>query len=350
MIWLTDIGITWFVMLGILLVTAIVYRQIWKTLHRRASQTHSILDTAFLEAIHKPFYALVLLFMVYASVPMFTASVFEVDPNLTDMILPFGFAFFVLIVFNQFLSNIQATIVRIEKNDVMPNSGAWVSACKVGRLISILGFVLVMMSLFNIPMGQVLAPTAVGALALSFASKDLLSNVFGGLMVMMDRPFSVGDYVKIGNNEEGTVRYIGWRMTEVQLLNGRILHVPNGVITTAVVTNFSEKTHWYVQKEIGVRYQDLAVSPIIAQHIEAWISQHAYTNQRRVSFAKVFNLSESSVTIRIRVYLKSSINSKQWYMFVEELLLQVGEIVKAQGADFAFPTQTIHMESVKEKE
>jgi MscS family membrane protein len=219
-----------------------------------------------------------------------------------------------------------------------------VSACKFGRFLSILAFLLVTLSFFEIPMGQILAPTAIGALALSFASKDVLSNVFGGVMVMCDRPFAVGDYVKIANTDEGTVRYIGWRMTEVALRNGRILHVPNGLVTTSTVTNYSEKTHWFVQKEIGIRYQDLPVAKDVANAIEKWINEHALTNQRRVSFARVYNFADSSVTIRVRVYLKSSINTKQWYIFTEELLMKVCEVVNSHGADFAFPTRTVIMD------
>ena len=162
---------------------------------------------------------------------------------------------------------------------------------------------------------------------------------------MVDKPFSVGDYVKISNYEEGTVRYIGWRITEVQLRNGRILHVPNGVVTTATVTNFSEKTHWYVQKEVGIRYQDIDNAGEVAKKIEDWVKSHSYTNQRRVSFAKLFDLSDSSVVIRVRAYLKSSINTTQWYGFVEEMLLKINEIVKEEGADFAFPTRTVIMEN-----
>lgn len=337
--------------LTIILVVALFYRHLWNHLHKKSKNTGSLLDTSFLEALHTPFYLLLILFAFNASIPFIPSSVYDAlsrKPEHFEMVLQVGFAFFILIVFNKFLSNIQQTIIHIEKNTVVPNSHAWISACKLGRLLSFLVFILVLLSMLNIPMGQILAPTAVGALALSFASKDILSNVFGGLMVMCDKPFSVGDYVTIANNEEGTVRYIGWRVTEVQLRNGRILHVPNGVITTSTVTNYTEKTHWFVQKEIGIRYQDLDVATQIAGQIEQWITSHQHTNQRRVSFAKLYEFSDSSVIIRVRVYLKSSINTKQWYQFTEEMLMQIHNIVKNHNADFAFPSRTLFMEKTED--
>lgn len=347
------VSIEFIVTIGILLIAFLVYQQVWRHLHKRSQKTKSLIDTSFLDAIHGPFYYLLIIIGLDVTIPFLPDFVLESMGKTAkhlDLILPVGFSVVLLLIFNRFLSNIQKTIIKIEKNEVLPNAHAWISACKLGRLFSILIFILVLFSLFDIPMAQILAPTAVGALALSFASKDILSNVFGGVMVMCDRPFVVGDYVKIGSTEEGTVRYIGWRMTEVQLQSGRILHVPNGLVTTSTVMNYSEKTHWFIQKEVGLRYQDLDVSGVVAQKIEDWILAHDYTNQRRVSFAKLFNLADSSVTIRVRVYLKSSINTKQWYGFIEELLLQVNKIVLEEGADFAFPTRTVMMEPPSESQ
>lgn len=325
----------------------VVYQQVWRHLHKRFKKTSSILDTSFLNAIHGPFYFILMVIGLNILIP-YIVDLFDGDMGKSErylkFMMPVGFSVFVLLVVNRFLSNVQATIIKIEQNEVLPNAHAWISACKLGRLVSLLVFALVLFSMFDIPMAQILAPTAVGALALSFASKDILSNVFGGVMVLCDRPFVVGDYVKIGTTDEGTVRYIGWRVTEVQLQNGRILHVPNGLITTSTVMNFSEKTHWFIQKEVGLRYQDLGVAAEVAKKIEAWILSHEHTNQRRVSFARLFNLADSSIVIRVRVYLKSSINTKQLYMFTEELLLEVHSIVQEHGADFAFPTRTLVME------
>lgn len=335
---------------AILLGIAFIYGIVWHQLYDRAQKTKSILDASFLDALHWPFYGLLLLYAVTISIPYFPIkffALFRVDASDFDLLFPVGFTTFVLVVFNVFLSNVQNTILEIQKTDPLPNGEAWISACKLGRVISILVFCLVVFNLLEIPMGQFLAPTAVGAFALSFASKDLLSNVFGGVMVMCDQPFAVGSFVKIGNNEEGTVRYIGWRMTQVQLRNGRILHVPNGLIATSVVTNYSEKTHWYIQKEIGLRYKDLEKAALVAKDIEQWLDQHDYVNHRRDNLAKLFDLTDSSVVLRVRVYLKSSISTRQWYEFTEELLLAIQKIVKTHKADFAFPTRTVLLEGKK---
>ena len=152
----------------------------------------------------------------------------------------------------------------------------------------------------------------------------LIPNIFNHPFTYnSDLKLKVGDYVVIGGQDEGTVRYIGWRMTQVNLRNGRILHVPNGVITTSAVTNYSEKTHWFVQKDIGLRYQDLHLAAEIAKDIEDWVEKHMLTNRRQVSFANLYDFGDSSVNIRVRVYLKNTITTKQWYSFTEEMLLYI---------------------------
>lgn len=330
-----------------LLAVALIYGYVWQELYERTKRSSLFIDGSFLEALHLPFYFMLILYAIKSSIPYIPSwffTEFSVTPDSFKPFFPIGFTILALWILNNTLSNIQEHIVAVEKNEEVPNSAAWISACKFGRVILAIIFALMIMYHLKIPMGQFLAPTAVGALAISFASKDVLSNVFGGLMVMCDRPFSEGDYVTIANHDEGTVRYIGWRVTEIQLRNGRILTVPNGIITNSVVTNYSKKTHWFVQKEFGIRYDDFEVSPKIAEELTIWIKEHPQVNRRRVSFAHVFSLDDSSVTIRVRVYLKSSLNTKQWYEFTEELLMEINKTVKKHKADFAFPTRIVLME------
>ncbi|MDC3180952.1 mechanosensitive ion channel family protein [Gammaproteobacteria bacterium] len=314
----------------------------------RAQKYQLIWAEAFFTSVSGPFYLILVALWLQNLLIVLPKPLQAVIPSydqVLEVFMPIVFAIVLMTLFNKYLSTLQSKIVQIEHNHKFPNAGAWLTACKLGRLISVIVFAMVTLNIFNVPIGQLLAPTAVGALALSFASKDILSNVFGGLMVMCDRPFVVGNYVSIRQGEEGTVRAIGWRTTEIQLQNGRILHVPNGVLTTTMVTNFSEKSHWFVQKEFGLRYRDIDQAKEVAEKVEAWVSSHTLANRRRAHFAKVYQLSDSAVVIRVRVYLKNSITTKDWYQFNEDLIYQVSDVVKACHADFAFPTRTIYNEA-----
>jgi MscS family membrane protein len=331
---------------GILAVVAIGFGFVVRHIRIRAERYESIWLDAFASSLLTPFYIVVAALWInqlLLSVPSSIRNLVQDFKHIVEVFLSLAFAVAILLLINQYLSNIQDRIIKIERNQSFPNSTAWLTACKLGRLISVIVFVIVFLNMLSVPIGQLLAPTAVGALALSFASKDVLSNVFGGLMVMCDRPFVVGDYVSIRPGEEGTVRAIGWRTTEIQLQNGRILHVPNGLLATTMVTNYTEKSYWFVQKEFGLRYEDLRVAKDVAEEVEKWVLNHSLANRRRVHFARVFKLSDSAVVIRVRVHLVNTITVKDWYMFNEELIYIVKDIVEKHKADFAFPTRTIHM-------
>ena len=84
----------------------------------------------------------------------------------------------------------------------------------------------------------VLAFGGIGGIAVGFAAKDLLANFFGGLMIYLDRPFSVGDWIRSPDkNIEGTVEEIGWRLTRIRTFDKRPLYVPNSTFTQISVEN-----------------------------------------------------------------------------------------------------------------
>jgi MscS family membrane protein len=338
-------GVWMLTLTSVLILVSMIFGFVVHRLKVRAQGYESIFADAFLHSVTSPFYLILIAIWTHHTLLVLPESLQSMLPGYDQIVgafLSVTFAISFMMLFNNYLSSIQQKILEIEHNKTFPNAGAWLTACKLGRLVSIIAFAMVTLNMFDVPIGQLLAPTAVGALALSFASKDVLSNVFGGLMVMCDRPFVVGDYVSIRAGEEGTVRTIGWRTTEIQLQNGRILYVPNGVLATTMVTNYSEKSHWFVQKEFGLRYKDIDQAKKIASEIEDWVVKHQLANRRRVHFAKVYQLSDSAVVIRVRVYLKNTIKTKDWYQFNEDLIYQVSNVVKENQADFAFPTRTIY--------
>ena len=96
-------------------------------------------------------------------------------------------------------------------------------------------------------------------IAVGFAAKDLLANFFGGLMVYLDRPFAIGDWIRSPDREiEGTVEEIGWRVTCIRTFDKRPIYVPNSVFTQVTVENPSRMLNRRIYETIGVRYDDAA--------------------------------------------------------------------------------------------
>ena len=109
---------------------------------------------------------------------------------------------------------------------------------KLLRLSIVISAVLVALPTVGIEITALLAFGGVGGLAVGFAAQDLLSNFFGGLMIYLDRPFTIGDWIRSPDREiEGTVESIGWRLTVVRTFDKRPLYIPNSVFTTLTVEN-----------------------------------------------------------------------------------------------------------------
>ena len=113
----------------------------------------------------------------------------------------------------------------------------------------------------GVSISGLLAFGGIGGIAVGFAAKDLLANFFGGLMIYLDRPFNVGDWVRSPDREiEGTVENIGWRLTTIRSFSKRPIYVPNSMFSSIAVENPSRMANRRIYETIGLRYSDLTSS------------------------------------------------------------------------------------------
>src|SRR5690606_5396265 len=168
----------------------------------------------------------------------------------------------VIFLLTLFLINL---ITRVERNLVHPGymkeplDETTVRAMgKLLRAAVLITSVLIVLQLLGYSVSGVLAFGGIGGLAVGFAAKDLLANFFGGLMIYLDRPFAVGDWVRSPDKEiEGTVEDIGWRLTRIRTFDKRPLYIPNSVFNTISVENPSRMHNRRIYETIGVRYDDI---------------------------------------------------------------------------------------------
>lgn len=108
--------------------------------------------------------------------------------------------------------------------------------------------ILYLLTYLDISLTPILAGAGIAGIAIALASQDLLSNLFGGVIILLDQPLRVGDKVRI-DPYTGTVLHIGLRSTRIRTLDGQVATVPNNRITTNIVVNYSAGT---VRPEIHV--------------------------------------------------------------------------------------------------
>ena len=214
---------------------------------------------------------------------------------------------------------------------------------KLLRLAVIITAALVILQTLGYSISGVLAMGGVGGIAIGFAAKDLLANFFGGLIIYLDRPFAVGDWIRSPDrNIEGTVEHIGWRMTMIRNFQSQPMYVPNSVFTNIIVENPSRMANRRIYETIGLRYSDLTSMDQVVADVVAMLKQHPEIEPEKTIIVNFNEFSDSSVDFFVYCFTKTT----QWVKFHEvkqDVMLRIAEIVKANNAEIAFPTSTIHL-------
>ncbi len=202
---------------------------------------------------------------------------------------------------------------------------------------------LVIMQTLGFSISGILAFGGIGGIAIGFAARDLLANFFGGLMLYLDRPFVVGDWVRSPDREiEGTVEEIGWRITRIRSFDMRPIYVPNGVFSTMAIVNPSRMTNRQIYETIGIRYADADKMADIVGAVEAMLKTHADIDQTQTLIVNFNRFAPSSLEFFVYAFTRTT----KWVAFhrvKQDVLLNIYAVIRAHDAEIAYPTSTIHM-------
>ena len=205
----------------------------------------------------------------------------------------------------------------------------------------ILGFFLIIGSVFNVNVTALAAGLGVGGIAIAMASKESLENLFGSFTIFLDRPFTVGDIVSIGSIT-GVVEKVGFRSTRLRTFDKSLVTVPNKKMVDAELDNLGLRPVRRAKFTIGLTYETSAEQvKSIVKDIQILIDEHSMTNQDgRVRF---MDFGASSLDIMVVFYVSSS----DWDDFIntkENINYEIMSIVKKHNSSFAFPSSSIYIE------
>ena len=189
----------------------------------------------------------------------------------------------------------------------------------------------------------VLAFGGIGGLAIVFAAKDLLANFFGGLMIYLDRPFAVGDWVRSPDREiEGIVEKIGWRLTVIRCFDSRPRYIPNSVFTHITLENPSRMVNREIWETIGIRYDDASKMGNIVRDVKTMLQSHPDIDTSKFLMVAFNTFAPSSLDF----FLYCLTKTPKWVEFhtvKQKVLLKILDIIHACGAEVALPTSTVHV-------
>ena len=193
------------------------------------------------------------------------------------------------------------------------------------------------------PAYSVLAGLGVGGLAVALAARDSLANLLGSLLIMFEKPFRVGDYIRLSGTE-GTVEDVGFRSTRIRTQDSSLISIPNNSVVNMTVENVSLRPVRRERFFLGLTY-DTARKTIEATvaGIRQIILDHPLTDKKnlQVSF-HAFN--DSSLDILVLFHLNVTSYTAE-LTARQEILLQIMALAEELGVSFAFPSRTVYVEN-----
>ena len=232
---------------------------------------------------------------------------------------------------------------KILKEDSEIDQTTLDAIAKLLRISVVITALLITLQTLGYSISGVLAFGGIGGVAVGFAAKDLLANFFGGLIIYLDRPFAVGDWIRSPDREiEGTIEKIGWRVTRIRTFEKRPLYIPNSVFTTIAVENPTRMLNRRIKETFGIRYDDASKMEIITKKVKEMLKNHQEIDSTKTLIVNFNAFAPSSMDFFIYTFTKTT----DWIHFhevKEDVLLRVLKIVEDEGAQMAFPTSTIHL-------
>ena len=330
-------------MSGALLVLAVIAHialgTILKQIKKHSSSTKTQIDDHLISAISAPLKLLIWYGWLYFSLVELTSEI----PPLSQIVSYIVIAPVFILTWGilRLISNTETYMLekegRVDKDSVRLFT-------RLIKILFVFAIILGVAQFYGYAVSSILTLGGVGGIVVGFAAKDMLANIFGGLMIQMDKPFSTGDWIRTTDKSiEGVVEKIGWRMTRIRTFNKNPVYVPNGIFATIPIETPSRMTNRQIYEVIGIRYDDIAQMENIIEKVQELLAKSKHIDHKepcRVYF-DLFNASSLDFVIWA---FSSSTDATEFKTFKGKLLLDIAQIISDHGAEIAYPTQTLHIQ------
>lgn len=200
----------------------------------------------------------------------------------------------------------------------------------------------VVQSLTDKPLTTIIAGLGVGGLAVALAAQDTIKHFFGSLVLFADKPFQVGDRITV-DSSDGVVELVGFRSTRIRTLEGALVTIPNGDLANKTIMNIGCRPFIRHRAIINVTYDTSPEKLNRALEIIQNILKNHEGMQPELPPRVVFEeFASASLNILVMFWYHPA-DYWKFKSFVERVNFQILEKFNAEGIDFAFPTQTIHL-------
>ncbi len=329
------------------LVVSIIFRDLFSTLvirwfRARVERTETEIDDKLLDALAGPIKTLPVIVGIYIAVSLLGLR----DPGAVvagDNVVATAIIFALFWALHNAVDPV-AHLVGPLRRSLNPVMVEWlVKALRI--LFIIIGFASILQT-WGIPVAPVIGGLGLLGVAVGLGAQNLFRNLIAGILILTEKRFVPGEWIKVEGVVEGTVEQINFRSTLVCRFDKGPVYVPNAQLADQPVTNFSRMTHRRIKWIIGVEYKtNTRQLAFIRDKVLDWILNHPeFAKPPEVStFMRVDSFGPSSIDFFLYCFTLTT-DWGEWLRIKEELAFAIKGIVEEAGTGFAFPSTTIYMD------
>ena len=193
----------------------------------------------------------------------------------------------------------------------------------------------------GLPVGSVVASAGLIGLTISLAAQDMAKNFFSGVVILLDKPFSIGDWITVGD-VEGEVVDINFRSTKVRAVDNSIYILTNSTVSSATINNATLRNKRLYRFTLGVTYDTTRpqLEKLMAD-LDAMLKASPDTYED-TAFVRMTGFGDSSINLMVSAYLRTA-DLGVFLRMQNDLNLNIMDVMKADGVDFAFPSTTVYL-------
>lgn len=315
----------------------VVAKAVFGLFKRLTARTQTTLDDELIAAWHKPVSAFIAVLgaIIAIKVLKLTPEADNAFRYLKTIALSVVALWFVISTISTILDHLQG--VAKTKGAAVAAFMPWIKKTII-VLFLIFGVLIAAQSL-GADVKAFLAGLGIGGLAFALAAQDTIANVFGSVVVAVDQPFRIGEFVQIGSHQ-GTVEDIGLRSTKLRTPARTLIVIPNKTVAGEAINNFSRMPQRRVDQTIGLTYSAKSAQiEGLLEDIRGLLGKDSAIHQDS-TLVHFLNYGASSLDIQV-IYFTADPDAKKAFATRERINLAIMRLVEARGLSFAFPTQTI---------
>lgn len=205
----------------------------------------------------------------------------------------------------------------------------------------------IILQIFDYEISGLITGLGIGGLAVSLAARDALANLFGGIILITEKPFTIGDWVKTPS-VEGTVEDISFRSTKVRTFAQALVTVPNATLVNEPITNWSKMGKRQITFHLGLTYDTSKEKiELVVEKIRELLKNHPEIHQETI-FVNVEHYTDFGFEILLYFFTKTTVWGE--YLDIrEEINLRILDIIEEVGAEIAIPAQKLYTETPQDE-